>query len=198
VALPGTDWVARFRHVLERAESEVIDAASDTNAFAQANARIVEAAHELDERPKAIIVWNGQEGDGPSGTRDFIGRLGFSGPNERARVIDPTPRAYERRETPGPAKKLLALDGGGIRGALSLEILAALESQLRARYGSQLVLADYFDYIGGTSTAQSSPQRWLWESPSTRSGPATKRSDRACSSGALCRCERARSTGMVR
>ncbi len=152
VALPGTDWVARFRHVLERAESEVIDAASDTNAFAQANARIIEAAHELDERPKAIIVWNGQEGDGPSGTRDFIGRLGFSGPNERACVIDPTPRAYERRETPGPAKKLLALDGGGIRGALSLEILAALESRLRARYGSQLVLADYFDYIGGTST----------------------------------------------
>ena len=69
------------------------------------------------------------------------------------RVIDPTRRAYEARQTAGGPKKLLALDGGGIRGALSIEILRRSKRKLRARYGDpDLVLADYFDYIGGTST----------------------------------------------
>jgi predicted acylesterase/phospholipase RssA len=53
---------------------------------------------------------------------------------------------------PGP-KKLLSIDGGGIRGLIALEFLARIESLLRERYGrSDLVLADYFDYVGGTST----------------------------------------------
>lgn len=50
-------------------------------------------------------------------------------------------------------KKLLALDGGGIRGILTLQILRKIEQILReARQNSELVLSDYFDYIGGTST----------------------------------------------
>jgi len=54
---------------------------------------------------------------------------------------------------PGP-KRLLALDGGGIRGLISIEVLVELERQLRQRLGRgpDFVLADYFDYIGGTST----------------------------------------------
>ncbi|MEZ5291674.1 MAG: patatin-like phospholipase family protein [Vicinamibacterales bacterium] len=57
------------------------------------------------------------------------------------------------RLAPTPPKRLLALDGGGIRGLISLEFLARMEEQLRARSGGGLdVLADYFDYIGGTST----------------------------------------------
>jgi uncharacterized protein len=52
----------------------------------------------------------------------------------------------------GP-KKLLALDGGGLRGHISIEFLACIESALRKRFGREdLVLADYFDYVGGTST----------------------------------------------
>jgi hypothetical protein len=59
----------------------------------------------------------------------------------------------ERVEAPGP-KKLLALDGGGIRGLISVEVLAKLESVLRERLGagSDFVLGDYFDYVAGTST----------------------------------------------
>lgn len=51
-------------------------------------------------------------------------------------------------------RKLLTLDGGGIRGVLSLEILAELESQLKAatHAGDDFRLCRYFDYIGGTST----------------------------------------------
>lgn len=53
----------------------------------------------------------------------------------------------------GP-KRLLALDGGGIRGLISVEVLAAIESMLQRRVnrGDDFVLADYFDYIAGTST----------------------------------------------
>jgi len=58
----------------------------------------------------------------------------------------------ERLAEPGP-KRLLALDGGGIRGLISLGYLARIEEALRLRYGRpELVLSDYFDLIGGTST----------------------------------------------
>src|SRR4051794_338338 len=54
----------------------------------------------------------------------------------------------------GP-KKLLALDGGGILGVLSLEYLARIEDLLREKVANgdpNFVLADYFDYVAGTST----------------------------------------------
>ncbi|SFP66488.1 patatin-like phospholipase family protein [Parafilimonas terrae] len=59
----------------------------------------------------------------------------------------------QRYETSQP-RKILSLDGGGIRGVLALEILLELETQLRAALNAdeKFVLADYFDYIGGTST----------------------------------------------
>jgi patatin-like phospholipase/acyl hydrolase len=61
----------------------------------------------------------------------------------------------ERIQAPGP-KKILALDGGGIRGMMTVEILAAIEGLLRdaqpeAKRDS-FVLADYFDFVAGTST----------------------------------------------
>ena len=59
----------------------------------------------------------------------------------------------ERAEESGP-KKLLALDGGGIRGVITLEVLDQIERTLRKELarGKDFVLADYFDYIAGTST----------------------------------------------
>jgi len=52
----------------------------------------------------------------------------------------------------GP-KRLLALDGGGIRGIFTLQYLKRLETMLRERYDDEsLLLCDYFDLIGGTST----------------------------------------------
>jgi patatin-like phospholipase/acyl hydrolase len=59
----------------------------------------------------------------------------------------------DRKESQGP-RKLLALDGGGIRGVMTLEVLAKIESDLQNKLGrdNDFVLADYFDYIAGTST----------------------------------------------
>jgi len=58
----------------------------------------------------------------------------------------------KRIQSSGP-KKILACDGGGILGLMSVEILAKIEADLRtARNEPDLVLADYFDFVCGTST----------------------------------------------
>jgi len=50
-------------------------------------------------------------------------------------------------------KRILSLDGGGIRGVFSLEILLRMQELLRNEYGSKnLVLAEHFDLFAGTST----------------------------------------------
>ena len=58
-----------------------------------------------------------------------------------------------RMQAPGP-KKILALDGGGIRGMITVEVLAEIETLLRQKLGrgDDFVLADYFDFVSGTST----------------------------------------------
>src|SRR4051812_33024995 len=51
-------------------------------------------------------------------------------------------------------KRILALDGGGIRGALTLGYLQRIEDILRKQNGDDpdFKMSDYFDLIGGTST----------------------------------------------
>ncbi|WP_348263921.1 patatin-like phospholipase family protein [Telmatobacter sp. DSM 110680] len=50
-------------------------------------------------------------------------------------------------------KRILSLDGGGIRGVFSLEVLRYMQGLLRTHYNSpNLVLADHFDFFAGTST----------------------------------------------
>lgn len=50
-------------------------------------------------------------------------------------------------------KKILTIDGGGIRGLLALGMLEKIEFQLRqATQNPEMLLSDYFDYISGTST----------------------------------------------
>lgn len=55
---------------------------------------------------------------------------------------------------PSACKRILALDGGGIRGALTLGYLQRIEDILREQHGNDnnFRLCDYFDLIGGTST----------------------------------------------
>lgn len=49
-------------------------------------------------------------------------------------------------------KRILALDGGGLRGVASLAFLERLEAKLKAEHGPELRLHEYFDLVGGTST----------------------------------------------
>ena len=49
--------------------------------------------------------------------------------------------------------RILTLDGGGIRGIVSVEVLAQIETLLREETGNpDLLLGDWFDLIAGTST----------------------------------------------
>src|SRR5215469_13927294 len=52
---------------------------------------------------------------------------------------------------PGP-KRILALDGGGVRGAISIAFLERLEKLVEEIEGRPTLLGDWFDLIGGTST----------------------------------------------
>lgn len=52
---------------------------------------------------------------------------------------------------PGP-KRILALDGGGVRGAITVAFLERIEQVLSERLGEPVHLANWFDLIGGTST----------------------------------------------
>lgn len=70
-------------------------------------------------------------------------------------------------------RKLLALDGGGIRGVLTLQVLIRMEELLaeKSGQGENFRLCNFFDYIGGTSTgaiiaaglAIGKSARWLSE-----------------------------------
>lgn len=53
----------------------------------------------------------------------------------------------------GPGhKRILSLDGGGVRGAITLAFLERLEKLIEEIEGKPVLLGDWFDLIGGTST----------------------------------------------
>jgi hypothetical protein len=53
----------------------------------------------------------------------------------------------------GPGRKrILSLDGGGVRGAITVAFLERIESILSARAARPIRLGDYFHLVGGTST----------------------------------------------
>lgn len=61
-------------------------------------------------------------------------------------------KLLERFKSTGP-KRILSLDGGGIRGALTLGYLKKIETIIREKENNpRLLMCDYFDLIGGTST----------------------------------------------
>jgi len=71
---------------------------------------------------------------------------------------DTSEQLKKRLRSAGP-KRILALDGGGIRGAVTLGFLGEMESLLAKRYATAGILDEkdfrlhhYFDLIGGTST----------------------------------------------
>jgi uncharacterized protein len=60
--------------------------------------------------------------------------------------------SFHSKMVPKRSHRLLACDGGGMRGLISIEVLAKVEKDLRRLTGKPTwVLADFFDYVGGTS-----------------------------------------------
>ena len=62
--------------------------------------------------------------------------------------------SLEEHFAAGGPKRILTLDGGGVRGIISLGFLQRIERILRERHGHDPAfrLSDYFDLIAGTST----------------------------------------------
>lgn len=58
----------------------------------------------------------------------------------------------ERRLKLARPKRLLSIDGGGIRGIVAAQILKRVETIICNKNSRWQCLADYFDFIGGTST----------------------------------------------
>jgi len=52
---------------------------------------------------------------------------------------------------PGP-KRILSLDGGGVRGVIAVAFLQRIEAVLAGSAAPETTLSDHFDLIGGTST----------------------------------------------
>ena len=63
-----------------------------------------------------------------------------------------TPSARDRHLFAPGRKRILALDGGGVRGVVALAFLKEIERALAAQAGRPVRLCDHFDLIGGTST----------------------------------------------
>jgi uncharacterized protein len=65
-----------------------------------------------------------------------------------------TYRTFEQHLDPkeGP-KRILSLDGGGLRGMMTVHMLKKIEKLLQDRFGDRnMLLCNYFDFIAGTST----------------------------------------------
>lgn len=65
-------------------------------------------------------------------------------------------------------KRILALDGGGIRGVFTLEVLRRIEKLLREEYYNNSVdfaLRDHFDFFAGTSTGAIIAALLCWGMP---------------------------------
>jgi predicted acylesterase/phospholipase RssA len=155
---PAVDWVGLFHEICADAQVDVLPARwqprdpESSDAFTRTNDWMLSEIR-ADPRPHALLVWDGKGGV-EGGTSKIVSSAStLTEGAKRCQIVDPTSRNYQvREESPGP-KRILALDGGGIRGVIALEILLRMEKQLQQATGRpELRLAEYFDYIAGTST----------------------------------------------
>ena len=164
VAPAGPGWSGRFRALLARCDVAVQPDESDAsssadNPFERNNRWVLEEGYELATGSGAplrgLVVSDGADREGAGGTADFLGMAESLGVD--VTVLDPRAAwehpnvPYWERQPAGDRKRLLSLDGGGLRGMITLQILKRIEELLGAG-DTSFVLADYFDYIAGTST----------------------------------------------
>ena len=79
VSLPGTDWKARYEALRERCVTrfqgdELGPPSAGDDVFERNNVWILHAARQAAPHLRALVVWNGDQGDGRGGTADFVER----------------------------------------------------------------------------------------------------------------------------
>ncbi len=81
VRLPDTDWSERYRTLRERCatwfqDDELGPLPAEGNVFERNNDWCLEvaAAQDPGEALRALVLWDGEGGDGPGGTADFVNR----------------------------------------------------------------------------------------------------------------------------
>ncbi len=164
VAFAGDGWVARFHAVVERSETllqprELGPDPDGRNRYARNNRWALDTAAELtahDGGCQPLAVLDRRSAGGEGGTGDFV--VAATERQLAVEIIDPTRvhrhrlgSARDREDRHDGPKRLLALDGGGIRGLITLPILGRMESLIGGG-DPDYRLADTFDYIAGTST----------------------------------------------
>ena len=92
VRLPGTDWEQRYKALRQRCPTrfqhdELGPPDSPELAFERNNDWILDAAQAAAPRLRVLAVWDGEPGDGPGGTWDFVRRARTMG--AQVAVIDP-------------------------------------------------------------------------------------------------------------
>jgi hypothetical protein len=110
------------------------------------------------DQPPTLIGDDASPGtNSTAATRAEIARLvvGAIAPADRIARSGASTRLVKTRDehlfAAGP-KRILSLDGGGVRGAATIAFLEQLEAQIAEIEGRQVRLAEWFDLIGGTST----------------------------------------------
>ncbi len=165
VRVAGSNWERRFNRLTEHCRFEMQTDAlgalpEGENAHIRNNGWLLATAREeaaSEHSLFTLLVWDEQPtGDGPGGTPDLAARAEAHGSDHLA-VINPTaihPFARDRHlAVDNRPKRILSLDGGGVRGILTLQYLKTLETLLREQCEQpELRLCDYFDLIAGTST----------------------------------------------
>jgi hypothetical protein len=158
----GSDWVRRFKAVLENAKVSVQPealgpAAEAENIYTRNNTWALDrASAEASGSALYVLVVDSGRDTKEGGSADFAKQAAARGLT--VHVVDPTRAlryegaSYVARQDPddGP-KRLLSLDGGGMRGLISLQVLRRMEEVI-GNQDESFRLSDAFDYVAGTST----------------------------------------------
>jgi len=166
VELTNTDWAGRFRAVLSRSRvriqaDELGPVPEGNDKYTRNNTWSLDVAAATASAATGgtslyVLAVQSRRGARRGGAADFVNQAKARG--LAVTVVDPTrgfrydqATSRQREDRADGPKRLLALDGGGMRGLITLQILRRVEEVL-GNGDPAYRLSSTFDYIAGTST----------------------------------------------